>query len=425
MNKSLIENIYPENGSVVIVDDQIEEALPLMKVLSKLDIPFRYLSGSYDELPQSPFNNVRIVFLDIQLEGMDGVREDKTKLSTLANVINRIVSEKCSPYIIIAWTKHKELVNDINNYLNNDKKKPLLFLCIDKANCKDENGNFSLDEVSKELDKELKSFSSLKYFLFWQNLVNQAASIIVNDITSIADNQDEKLREIICLFARAYAGKQISDDIMGKHFMLSFNGLFLDTLENLIMKTGEKIASDEEEYVEEVGLEEADLKKITGNLNRRLLISLEENTKPVPGNIYEIVDEADLDKKKEFLSEIYNGKFDEKDNVIKDSILIELEVSPICDYAQNKWKKCRIMPGIIIPESFGDKVKKADYIYKSPLLELHNKSVYILFDIRHLTSTEIKNLDNKKSSMRIRKELLNDIQIKISAHISRLGVTNL
>jgi len=86
------ENVYPENGSVVIVDDQIEEALPLMKVLAKTGISSKYFSGKAEELPGVPFDNVRIIFLDIELEGMHGVTEDKTKLSALANVISKIVT---------------------------------------------------------------------------------------------------------------------------------------------------------------------------------------------------------------------------------------------------------------------------------------------------------------------------------------------
>lgn len=430
MNESKNINIYPENGSVVIIDDKMEEALPLMMVLSKLDIPFKYFSGKVDELPASPLNNVRILFLDIELEGMEGVMQDKTKLSTLAEVIDKVISERCQPYIIIAWTNHKELVDELKKYIQNNKKMPLLSLCIDKADCivNDNNEYFDLNAITTEVNSKLKNSDIFIYFLLWQNLVNKAASIVINDIASVYDydeNWNGKLLNVLHLLAEAYAGKQVSDDTI-KYSMLGFNGLFLDILENLIIK---KEKTDENKNLYEIRVNLTDEERIKGELNRRLLISFERNEKPMPGNIYYNI-ESKEDEKKEFLIGIDDkniSKYSENDNdnVVNKSKLIRLEVSPVCDYAQNKWKKCRILQGIIIPQSFENKIKKADYIYKSPLFLLDNEPVYLVFDIRYLTSVEIKNLENKESLMRIRKELLNDIQTKISAHISRLGITSL
>jgi len=419
------ENVYPENGSVVIVDDQIDEALPLMKVLAKTGISFKYFNGKADELPDMPLDNVRIVFLDIELEGMEGVTEDKTKLSALANVISKIVSEKCRPYIIIAWTQYETLVKDLKNYLQ--KLPPLRILAIDKSNCKkNESDEFDITEVSKKLDEEIKKAGSFKFFLKWQNISNRSSGKIINEISSIYpfdDNWNNNTNNLLVKLAEAYAGKQVDKDSVWKYAMLSFNSLFLDIIENEIFTDN----FDADKIMDLPQLQNLDDKNIVGEINKRLHISLESNDKPIPGNIYSSIENICLGKEK-LIESIFNGdisQFSEKENLIEISELIHLEVSPFCDYAQNKWKRNRILSGIKWPEKYENNLKKADYIYKTSLFRIDNNLYYFVFDIRLLSSIEIEKLNDVKSTMRIRKELLNDIQTKIAGHINRLGITSL
>jgi hypothetical protein len=421
------DNFYPENGSVVIVDDKIDEALPLIRVLSKMDISFKYFNGKAEELPDMPFDNVRIVFLDIALEGMEGVTADKTKLSALANVISKIVSEKCRPYIIIAWTKYETIVEDLKNYLQ--KLTPLLILPIDKSKCK-VNGSdeFDIQEVSKQLDEEIKKAGSFKFFLKWLNISVRSSGEIINDISSIYPfdgNWNNNTNNLLVKLAEAYEGKQVDKDNVWKYAMLSFNSLFIDIIESNIFSDN----VDTDKNMDMLQQQNLDDKNIIGEINKRLHISLEQNNKPIPGNIYIINDDKIIKvNKKDLIESIFNGdlnQFEERTNLIEKSELIHLEVSPFCDYAQNKWERNRILSGVKWPEKYESKLKKADYIYKTPLFKIDNDLCYFIFDIRFLTSIKIEKLNNVESTMRIRKELLNDIQTKIAGHINRLGITSL
>ncbi len=418
------DNVYPENGSIVIVDDQIDEALPLMKILSKNGISFKYFNGKAEELPDMPLDNVRIVFLDIELEGMEGVTEDKTKLSALANVISRIVTTKCQPYVIIAWTKYKELVSSLNGYLK--ELSPLFPLCIDKSECKTEKGEFDIDKISEKLNKKIDEFGSFKFFLKWQNISNKSSGKIINDISSIYpfdDNWNNNTNKLLVKLAEAYAGKQIDNDNVWKYTMLSFNSLFIDIIENEIFTDN----FDTDKNMDLPQQPDLDDINIIGEINRRLHISIENNNKPVPGNIYSSIENMGVDKKN-LIESIFNGdlnQFKKKENLTEKSELIHLEVSPFCDYAQNKWKRSRILSGVKWPEKYEGNLKKADYIYKTPLVRIDNNLYYFVFDIRLLTSIEIEKLNNVTSTMRIRKELLNDIQTKIAGHINRLGITSI
>ncbi len=418
-------NNYPENGSVVIVDDLIEEALPLMNVLSKIDIAYKYFSGKADELPpdDKPIKNVRIVFLDIELEGMQGVTEDKTKLSALAKVLSRIINKKSLPYIIIAWTKHGELVKGLDTYLS--EIKPLFILAIDKSECKKDDGSFNIDKISEKLKEKIKDFGVFQFFLIWQNISNASSIELINDIASIFsfDNQwNDNTGSILKMLAKGYAGKHADENIY-RYAMLSFNNLFIDIIEKNIIFPTTSINSKEYK-IEDI---EYKIEDIEGELNRRLHISLESNQKPLPGNIY-MYDSDNLPQlisldKSEMVKDILNNASEsDQNNNIK---LILLEVSPFCDYAQNKWKRNRLLPGIICPKSLKNSIKKADFIYRTPLFNLEQGLVYLVFNIKYLTSVSLDLLQNKSSDMRIRKELLNDIQTKIAAHFNRLGITSI
>ena len=81
-----MENMIPLNGRIAIVDDQIEQALPLMRVFAKNNIPYVFYKGTAPEfLPERPENDIRILFLDLNLlDGRDN--QPKEIRSALAEI---------------------------------------------------------------------------------------------------------------------------------------------------------------------------------------------------------------------------------------------------------------------------------------------------------------------------------------------------
>ena len=128
------------------------------------------------------------------------------------------------------------------------------------------------------------------------------------------------------------------------------------------------------------------------------------------------------------IDDLFNGsfaKFKDRSNFLKTKEYVYLEVSPVCDYAQDKWIACRLLSGILWPLKYKKKVKQADYIYKSPVIEFKNKLFYLVFDFRSFTSVRISVLKTVKPIFRIRKSLLVDIQCRLSRHINRPGVVSI
>ena len=108
--------MLPINGRIAIVDDQLSQAAPLIKTLSKNRLPHTYFSGEVEFLPDTNDNDndIRILFLDINLID-NSEHENKVLKSRLIPVINRIISLNNYPYIIVYWSRHehhKNLIED-------------------------------------------------------------------------------------------------------------------------------------------------------------------------------------------------------------------------------------------------------------------------------------------------------------------------
>ena len=97
--------ILPKNGRIVIVDDNIEEAAPLMKILSKNRIPFNYYSGlRAAEFPDNPNENkLRALFLDLNI--FELTSDVKTVISSIHPILQAIIPDNPNPYLLIIWSK--------------------------------------------------------------------------------------------------------------------------------------------------------------------------------------------------------------------------------------------------------------------------------------------------------------------------------
>lgn len=413
----------PENGRVVVIDDNYEEAIPLLKVLAKSKIPSMYFSGLAEELPANTLENIRLVFLDLKLVS---VIDEKTVISAIISVLEKIISKQNGPYILILWSMHdtdyrKGLEDSFQNQLSDIK--PIMILTLKKTDYIErddgEKINFvknALKLIENKLIQELKKAGIFHLFIIWENLVHKSAGKIVNDFSSfypLDDNWDSNMCGVFQKLARAYAGKQLKDgetDKLIKDALLTFNGTFLDTLENEISnKKIEGLKINDSNNVNN---------DIAAQINSKLHLILQLLKNSVPGNIYEWENRVKI-------NDLFDGdinSYPQKDSFLNKLKYILLEVSPFCDYAQDKWKLHRVLHGLMWPENDFNRIKKADYIYTSPIFKVEDKIYKFVFDLRYLTTLSFDKLTDKDPLLKIRHDLLVDIQSKLAGHINRPGV---
>ena len=99
--------ILPNNGRIVIVDDNIREAQPLIQILSKRRIPFNYYSGTRAaDFPDNPNENIcRVLFLDLNIFELN--KDAKTVISSIDAILKAIIPDNPNPYILVIWSKQK------------------------------------------------------------------------------------------------------------------------------------------------------------------------------------------------------------------------------------------------------------------------------------------------------------------------------
>ncbi|MBO9620737.1 MAG: hypothetical protein J7539_17065, partial [Niabella sp.] len=139
---------YFKTGKTIIIDDQYDEARPLMDALLRSQIPFFYTEGK----PNSsfPLPNIdpkdaqyyNLVFLDLNLDfkfaggQIGGETDEKTFKSTHAKLLDTIIKNKNRSFILVIWSNEEE--NYANEFLKifeegekyQTKKKPYKIISL-------------------------------------------------------------------------------------------------------------------------------------------------------------------------------------------------------------------------------------------------------------------------------------------------------
>jgi hypothetical protein len=443
---------FPTNGRVVIVDDNVEEeALPLVRALSNLGIAVRVFNGRESELPEKPLGAVRLLFLDLNLEGLDFIHDPEDKAKALKPVVERIIGESNGPYILFGWTKTPQYLEILYRVLDN---KPILYLDMEKNDCYD-NDVFSISKIDEKLLKRMTEIGQLRTLFYWENVINEASALTVNKIfEGILELQ--QLESILFSLAKARLGENIdsiSKEQKTKASLQCFNILLSNTVD-MTLNT-----DDFSSFGEVVSSTELN-KDIIGKINSKLLLNHIFDKKPHPGNVYIEFDSNRKEKVLDFIKErIDFGKIDKiassaidsrvqgaerdaahqslrkeiEETIIDENKRIFVEITPLCDYAQNNHKYYRIISGFLIDCDHYKKLDKnvPDKIafYVSPTIFLENDKFTgcfkLILDHRGLVTLDLNSLKDFSPLFRINNELLFDIQHKAGSHFSRPGIISL
>lgn len=429
----------PENGRVVVIDDEDKEAVPLLKVLSINNIPAVFFTGKKNEFPKNLLKGIRLVFLDLQLVNTS---QEKIIKSAIRRTLGGVISEDNGPYILILWSVHEaDYSSVLQELFNNElaKIRPVAILTLDKSNyleTQDGEKTFvpnALRLIENKLKSELKKIGAFHFFYLWENLVHESSGDAVNRLSSFfpADsNWNKNVSSLILELARAHAGEHLNRENVRdvvKNAYFAFNGTFEDSLVNKIRVCQhlKKVTLDDNLAVVDQGAR--------ANVNSKLLLDTKPGfCCPEPGNIYTNRVKGILRVK---VSDIFEGgekKFDSFQNkaqLLESVKHILAEVSPLCDYAHasEKLRTNRVLPGVLWPVEFVKNLHRSEGLYISQgVFQIDGEQYKLVFDLRCLSSLPLAVLKAKKKPLfKIRQEFLADIQAHMAKHINRPGVTSL
>ncbi len=418
----------------IIIDDDPEEAFYIIDALSRLSISSIVYNGSPELLPTKPVLGFRILFLDFNLGDTDGA-DTKTMMSKVYAVLKKVISQN-SPYILFVWSKktaqdeRTEILDQLGKFLEENNISPVTnMIDLDKSEFLSKDYNEKADFINKKLTDVLSKSGIFYFFLLWENLIATAAASSIDRVMSSATkgtDWDNEISKIIFQLGKAYLGK--NTDISNvpqvvKGSMHTLNGVLIDMIENGIRST---------EGLDSVSVTEEDISpEISSKINSSLLLIDDISLDVLPGNLYEQKPEdTNFDKNywQNVIKDTFKSLGEEKmQELFVSSQFYFLEVSPACDYAQQKQRTNRLLPMLCFPYKFAKQLKNnAEYSYTpNTYFFLKDGIVGFVFDLRRFKSIPCEELAGKESSLRIRTELLVVIQQKVSNHISRFGFTSL
>lgn len=327
-----------------------------------------------------------------------------------------------------------------------------------------------IEELLESLDKKLKEINSLDILLLWERIISISAQKIVNEISSFSEvdkEWDNNIKMLIQNLAIANAGKGIEETAKSYiiNALFTLNQMLPDEIWNEIneieikeeefefmkipsitkiieedrysiskIKNKFLIKKNKSDYISFKNLESIgdevdkqlceELYKryigVLGKSNFKLLCERGvSNQIKKPGNVYKLNDSDLLSKLSWAILKECN------DENLENVELILLDISSACDYAQNKLKRIRILPGLIIKENNFKNIIDMDDIFCTPELEIDNMIVKVVFNFHYISNYSESDLDNIKIHFSFRELLLLELKHKLSAYISRVGIVNL
>ncbi len=437
-----MESIIPINGRVAIVDDSIAQALPLIRVLSKNNIPFAFYKGDDSEsFPEKPDNDIRILFLDLNL--LSGrVQKKKDIRSSLITTLKHILSPENYPYILILWSRQEVEYIDVVTEIFNKEIKDRAPIAIERYVKSDFFPNFDDEEdvtadehlILDKLKEILDSHPAYKHLLQWENHIHNSADTTIGEIFKdyhSHENWEENANCILNMLAKSFleqSYESASPETKIKGSLSLLNDVLYDSIEHGINQgkfecTGEITHSIPQEKTTE----------IVGKINHSLLLSNVIEDIKMPGSVFKYYSSKNYKKHfEEILNDCCSCSDEKKQMMMESLIPCEVIVTPSCDYAQKKSKTNRIVQGLLIEAKHiieKKKIKNIDYrtdaIYISPIFEYENRSYIMILDFRFFVTDDFRVERKKYQLFRLRGHILAEIQSKLARHISRQGIINL
>ncbi|MBK6700686.1 MAG: hypothetical protein IPG55_12485 [Saprospiraceae bacterium] len=447
----------PLNGRVAIIDDQLSQVEPLMKIFSQKQIPFTYFSGEVLFLPEEGISNndIRVLFLDINL--IDNTeRNDKELKANLVPVLTRVISANNYPYVIIYWSRHERHKSLIENIFENElsDRKPICYLSAIKSDFFNLDGSMTDDFDTKietlftSIDALIEQSPAYSYLLHWENQVHSSTDKVLQEVFSSYHQFKDwtnNANYILEKLGNAYLGKYYKESSLEEKIkvsFISFNSVFKDTLEHSVYNS---IIPN----IQNLTYDPAKVESKVSSINQKLNLSKDVNHIAESGNIL-VLENADEKKfgsllikllsKIQFCNylrqeqkninevELYrlaNNELKKIKAEIKASwIKIAIVVTPICDYVQKSNKIYdRIVKGLLIPSQYKIFIdEKSEAVYVLPITIKYAGTEYVLIlDFRYFATTDLS-AENVTPIFRLRQELLAEIQSRLARHINRQGI---
>jgi hypothetical protein len=441
---------------VLIVDDDEDEVLDLVRALWKKRIPALYLNPSDLDSIERPFGKltgIRLAFLDMDIIG--GGVDSKSKVSALANFLRNVVDVSNGPYVAVAWTKHTWLVQEMDSYIFSvkDVAKPIALVTIAKDECRSPaDGVFDLAALSARIDEQIQAAGPLRLLQAWEQCSIQAASEVVGELSAIASDTRtvpadwrqawrQNLLRVMHTCGKEFVGEpgMSGGAAAYKAFCHSLIPLHADKLERGVSAPDPDLSAITGDLLDEESKADCG-PEAKARINSMLHCSFDDLGSPQAGSVYLTKSEQGLssllpDVGVTIRSLIAKGqrKAEEYEEVVLEASSkvtpVLVEASPSCDHVQGRLIVPRLIGGFIAPAEVAKLFKSsrpASFWELGPLwLSVDGKesaTYALVLNCLLVTTCEFPKLRALTAIFRIRSQAFSTLQACFASHAARPGM---
>ena len=454
----MIQKILPAYGKILIIDDNYNDVVPIQNILAKNGVP--YIFYDYSVLKDADIRKVeavRMVFLDIRLE--DGIQGAKNIATVLATMIEKVIEKENGPYSIVLWTNEIALKDEIEeylcSYLNIEETTLPTYICaLDKKEFVSEPQEVLVENLLSQLEGQ----NMMNFLTAWENdSISISSNMIRLLLYGLRTKMDNDSIQRIFLQMATLENSEIKTKFEATRNILQILVEFLkDRYSEIVVQ--KELVNKLSEYWDFDFSKDDEIKKIQTDIpieqkaciNSLLNINVyDSEERNLPGKVF-VLSEEDIyfdvsDFKKSTLSDNWykNNELDTHGEKLNLQIIpIEVDITPNCDYAQNKNDILRTVFGYKIEigqidnngkrgwitDRYANKFRhkiKFDYVYVTPEFLLDGKLCVFVFNTKYLTIEKKDYSQNYKYLLRFNSEILSEIRKKAGENITRLGINNL
>ncbi|BBL71546.1 hypothetical protein [Methylogaea oryzae] len=430
----------------VVVDDKEQHLLAITQAFQQLGSPC--LGIHYDpaeDLNRDHFRSVRCLFFDLHL--MDGLAgtDHRRHYALIASILEENISPRGGPFILVVWTEHAHLKNELQEYLeaNLDPTKlytrPLAVLSLAKEEFIHTDTGTVKDsiDIRNAIRHTVLSNAQLAVLLGWESDVQGAAGDTMASLLNLipitqrtSASFSGALDKILSRLAREAVGpKNVELD----HRAAINNALAPILIDRIMNQRVEEHPN--ELWKKAVTLYEdessADADE-AGPINWMLHLATPDSEKIRPTDWGAVVawpfgwTDNVLSRWtgltiQEMLCDEFKLKTDAKYNPVL------VRIGAACDYAQNKKGPITYLFALEVLEEYKQKNKTPDSIWKSPTFvnptssQVFRLNVHVRFPITCIRKSHCR----WTSRYRLREQLLMNLITSASNYMSRPGIVQL
>lgn len=457
--------------SIVVVDDQPEHGIPVVRALSHEGLGVAYFTGAIEELPPKALSGVRLAVLDMDLsEGDVAGREPEARLAPLLAVLEKLIARTNGPYVAVIWTSYPEMVDQFKAEFarRNPTAPPMVIAQLSKAEFY-AGAELDAGRLRARLLESLEQAWPLSLLMGWESDSRKASNDVVSVFseTTLAgdgsgstapgtlDQRMELWNRRVAAILRALTVAMSDEAVSGDRAVIAvyagLNEIQRDQLEKLANRAeAETKRRCERLFADGVPLH---TREDTALVNGALMFSRPPSTDPVPwpGDVFlfsEVFTAAERVPIQVASQDIIKDVMDRDQLALSeggsrtlwhfvpavsaDCPLLMVEVTPVCDYVQGKRRCASFVCGLLVPNQHEGKLKSnlPHSVWRSPPFTISDvpraptRDVRLVLDYHYTLSIDDRTLRDSQPLFRVREGVLVDIQAGHGRHVSRPGFTS-